>query len=130
MHQDNRLRLLAEFERIKDLVYASMVVSGLVLALCIACAVYIARRLPRNRKIIQSYPVPLRLQIVLGVGKQWEGRVDQAHVDDLRALRRNGRYLFAVLVVWLVANSAIGAIRHRLLARLSAIANEAAAKTL
>lgn len=130
MHQENRLRLLAEFEKIKNLVYASMVLSGLALVACIACAVYVAWRMPRNRKVIQSYPASLRFRIILGVGKQWEGSVEPAHVEDLRARRRSARHLFAILLVWLIVNSGIGAIRHRLLARLSAIANEAAAKTM
>lgn len=124
------MRLLAEFERTKDLVYACMIVSGLAFVVCIACAVYVAWRMPRNRKVIQSYPAPLRLRIILGIGKQWEDSVEPAHLEDLRTRRRNARYFFAILVVWLAVNSGIGAIRHRLLAHLTAIADEAAGKTM
>jgi hypothetical protein len=128
MHEESQLYRIAEFHRLEHLVYASMALSWVLLAICIGYGIYIARRLLGNRKIMQSYPVSTRLRVAFAVGDRWEGRVAQAHIEPLRVHRRNGRYLFAGISLWLVMNSGIRAVRNQWLGRLTAIADEATAK--
>jgi hypothetical protein len=128
-NEGSQLSQSAEFYRLEHLVYASIALSWVLMAVGLGCGIYFARRLQSNRKIMQLYPVSTRLRVAFAVHDRWEGRVAQAHIEPLRAHRRNARYWFAAIALWFVMHSGVRAVRNQWLGRLNAMAGQAVAKT-
>jgi len=120
--------LVAEFERLRALVYASFWVTGLGLAVFLAAVVYFMVKVVRTNEVVRSYRLPWRvhLRVMYSLGSRWEALVDKAQVDTLRKRRRYYRRALAAILILMAFNSSIRLLRKQWLKRITAIGEAAA----
>jgi hypothetical protein len=121
------LNQLAEFERFKLLVYATIWAKGVALVALLIFSFYLVRKmnkLPNAGRILKQFPFRVRARILFLRAQSWHALVPAEHVEELQERARIGRRLVAAVVAYLAVSQGLIHARVQLFERLTAPRDE------